>query len=399
MSNEPIVLYGHKISFFQKTVYSQNGSLYQYLIGRTRIDDPKHPGKKMQKDFPGKDIEEVVSKAYMFFRQEETNPSLPADPVPFDEWAERCFGIMYRYQEPTTIRSWRQAHTKLVKELGSILLPAITAERFQQAFDHFYFDQGLYPTTIHKLHSLLNRYMKAAVTEGQIGANPAEHLSLPEKHIEHNDILTTEQIESLFRECANDRYGNAILLTLLCAFRRGEILGLCEDAVHEESGSIVISQQYRHETKSIANTKTHKTHTIYPPAIAFDIIKRQIRIRDYWKEENPELWENEHNLICTMPTGGPIGRSTLERHFKKIVAAIGRPELHLHDLRRSSASVALYLSNNPKAVQNLLGQDSLGMTFYYCAVTKEQMNEFASVQNDYYTNLFRNSCPSMFKEA
>jgi integrase len=44
------------------------------------------------------------------------------------------------------------------------------------------------------------------------------------------------------------------------------------------------------------------------------------------------------------------------------IAAIGRPELRVHDLRHTAASVWLGSSADPKVVQRVLGHASVAMT-------------------------------------
>ena len=393
--SEPIEIFGHKMLFTEKR---QNS--YVYVVGRVRIVNPDFSGRTKVKEFTAKTREEVIAKAYMFFRQEEIDAHLPGSPVSFRDWANRCFDLMYRYNEPTTRHAWSRYNRYLINDIGDILLPAITRERLQQTIDYLFLEKKYAPTSIHTTWSLLNRYMKQAVSEGQIAINPAEHLSLPEKIIEHNSILSSSEIQAFIAECSKNQYGCILMLYLFCAFRRGELIGLPEDAIDEEAGSITIKQQYRYETKSIEKPKTKRSRTIFPPAIAFSLIRRQIEIREKWKTENAKLWVgNDYNLICTSPYGAPLSQKVLMTNFKKIVKAIGRPELRLHDLRRSSASVAMSLTNNPSSVQHLLGHSSLGMTFYYCDVTDEQQCQFADLQNKHYSELFMKANPSFFKEG
>lgn len=399
-NNERLSLFNHNITIYERPVQNPTGgSAYNYFYARTRISDPNNPSQKKTKEFAGKSREEAISKAYVFLKNLTAAVATPtlsvsAPAYTFRAWADRCFSLMFRYFESTSLVSAKRYHNYLVNDLGEELLPTLTPERLQKTLDHLFFEKKLVPTSIHKAKSLMNRYLKAAVDEGQIVSNPAAHLSVPDIVIEHNDILTTEEIAVLIRECASDIYGNLILLYIFCAFRRGEGLGLSDEEVHEDSKSIVINQQFRDETKSIEKTKSKKKRTIYPPEIAFAIIRRQREIRERWKKENAEFWNNEYNLICTNPYGGPIGVAGLNTHLKAMCAKFGRPELHLHDLRRSSASIAMYLSNNPKAVQALLGHATLGTTFYYCDTTKDQMTEFSRVQNEYYTKIYEGVFPS-----
>ena len=145
--------------------------------------------------------------------------------------------------------------------------------------------------------------------------------------------------------------------------------------------------QIRCETQSFEKTKTKKERTIYPPRPAFEVIRRQREKRDEYAK-SPDH-QNDSNVLFCKPDVSPLNGHYVQKQFKAIARKIGSPGLHLHDFRRSSASVALYLSSAPTAVQNLLGHSALGMTYYYRDATQEQMEIFSSVQNDYYNELYK----------
>lgn len=398
--NEYVTVYNHKISIFQRTVTggsTQNPTNYTYFIGRTTVNPPESDSAsgtaatagRRTKEFSGKTKEEVLAKAYNFFRQSASNTDISANPIKASEWIDICFERFYRHCEETTRKAYLRSCKELKEDLGDTLLQVLSPERLQNTIDNIT-EKGIAPVNVHKDYSFLNRCMKLAVSEGRLAVNPAESLVLPPKVINHNPIMTTKDIEAFIRECVKDQYGNLYLTILFCALRRGEGMGLCDGELHRDQGYITIYQQYRGETESIEKTKTRKNRTIYPPKIAFYIIEKQIEIRDKMKSDRgEENWEDTGDLIFTKPDGSPLSEKYVNKRYKQIVAKIGRPELHMHDLRRSSASVALYLSNNPKAVQNLLGHSSLGMTYYYCDSTVEQMTDFSEAQNKYYTDLFR----------
>lgn len=385
--NEYVMVYGHKISFLTRRPDPITGQPNPNMIGRTRINDPSNPGHTRQKDFSGKSKEEITAKAYHFFRQTEVDPRLPGVPLGFSAWADHCLDMMCRHREVTTAKSYHRLVNNLKAELQDTYLPLITSMMLQSIIDKLV-AQGICASSVHKTYCLLNRIMKAAVNDGILAVNPAANLVLPRNRVHHNAILSVEEIKLLFRACSKDPYGNVFLTCLLCAFRIGEALGLCEDAIYEDTQSIRVYQQYRSETKSFEATKTKKERTIYPPVLAFEVIRRQIRLRDQYCLRYADRWHNERKLIFTNRFGEPLLSHTAEDHFKKIAASIGRPELHSHDLRRTAASIAMYLSNNPVAVKELLGHESLSMTYGYCSTTHEQMEEFAMKQDSFYHRLF-----------
>jgi hypothetical protein len=63
------------------------------------------------------------------------------------------------------------------------------------------------------------------------------------------------------------------------------------------------------------------------------------------------------------PEGGPLRETNWKRsvRWREAVAAIGRPQLRVHDLRHTAASVWLGSGADPKVVQRVLGHASAAM--------------------------------------
>src|SRR5918994_2801753 len=64
------------------------------------------------------------------------------------------------------------------------------------------------------------------------------------------------------------------------------------------------------------------------------------------------------------PEGGPLRETNWKRsvRWREAVAAIGRPQLRVHDLRHTAASTWLGSGADPKVVQRVLGHASAAMT-------------------------------------
>lgn len=80
-----------------------------------------------------------------------------------------------------------------------------------------------------------------------------------------------------------------------------------------------------------------------------------------------EFWQLRHThrnrgLIFTTSTGGPISPRNLIREFKKAISGAGLPDLSVHGLRHSHASLLLSTGVHPKLVQERLGHASITLT-------------------------------------
>jgi integrase len=75
-----------------------------------------------------------------------------------------------------------------------------------------------------------------------------------------------------------------------------------------------------------------------------------------------EQWHRKQGLIFTTSSGKPISPRNLIRHFKEAIKAAGLPDIRIHDLRHSHASLLLASGVNPKVVQERLGHASITLT-------------------------------------
>jgi len=85
-----------------------------------------------------------------------------------------------------------------------------------------------------------------------------------------------------------------------------------------------------------------------------------------------ELWANPMNLVFTNPTGGHLVHLTVYKHYKRLVAELGIPEMRFHDLRHTYAVNALQSGDDIKTVQGNLGHHTAAFTLdVYGHVTEE----------------------------
>lgn len=97
-------------------------------------------------------------------------------------------------------------------------------------------------------------------------------------------------------------------------------------------------------------TKTSK-RAVTLPKIAYDELKKYL-----------DQLDRTQGLIFTTRTGTPISPRNLIREFKKIISGAGLPDINLHGLRHSHASLLLASGVNPKLVQERLGHASIALT-------------------------------------
>jgi len=70
----------------------------------------------------------------------------------------------------------------------------------------------------------------------------------------------------------------------------------------------------------------------------------------------------DDDFVFSYPDGTPFDPSTITHAFKKIVHKAGLPEVRLHDLRHTHASLMLKAGVHPKIVSERLGHSNISIT-------------------------------------
>lgn len=164
-----------------------------------------------------------------------------------------------------------------------------------------------------------------------------------------------------------------VLLAAWCQLRRGEVLGL-------QWGDIDLQQPMLHVVRTRTNTMSggnvvkgpktsagHRTVSIPPhivPAIADHLA--------WCVSTEPGAW------VVVGEKGGPLRSTYLQAVWNRARLAIGRPELHLHDLRHTGLTWAATTGATTAELMHRAGHASPAAALRYQHATKERDKALAS---------------------
>ena len=277
--------------------------------------------------------------------------------------------------------------------LGGMELQAVKGIHVQKFYNSL-MDKGLSGKTVKNVSAVLHKAFSVALKQGYIQTNPCGGAELPKA--EHHEIhpLTDEEIPRFLEAIEGNPMRNAFALCLFAGLREGKCLGLSWGQVDFQRGRITISQQLQHEKKKggayyiAPTTKSGNPRTIEPPPIAFQYLKAERNRQLENRFRAAELWSNPDDLVFTDETGRHLAIMTFYRRFKKIAAAIGRPDARPHDLRHTAATVAIASGADIKSIQDLLGHATASFTLNVYAHTSEKMmQDTAARVQSYYDGL------------
>lgn len=308
-----------------------------------------------------------------------------------DEWLDTYAVTKVK---PLTYQSYAAVIKNHLKPaFGAVSLQSLRGSHVQKLYNEM-LAKGRNAKTVINVSAVLRKSLDVAMKQGLITSNPCDAAELPKAMRKEIKPLTDAEIPLFLEQIEKHEFRNAYALCLFAGLREGECLGLSWSQVDFEKGRITVSQQLQ-KTKSghveyyIADTtKSGKPRTIEPPAICFDYLRDEKRRQAQNKLKAGELWNNEWNLVFANEVGRYIEIETFYRKFKKVVAAIGRPDARVHDLRHTAATVAIASGADIKSVQSLLGHATAAFTLDVYAHTSEaMMKDTAARMQSYYDNL------------
>lgn len=241
--------------------------------------------------------------------------------------------------------------------------------------------------TVKNVHGVLHGALRQAVVNRYIPINPADgdFCKLPKIQKQEIKPLDEVQIADFLKAIHGDQFEELFLVTLFTGLRQGEVLGLTWDCVDFDNGTLLVNKQMQlHQEQGIkayqlVPTKNSKSRTITAAPSVMSLLKRRRAIQAQQHLEAGPLWQGS-DLVFTDELGRHLTKSSVYRSFKKIVAAIGRPDARFHDLRHSYAVAAIRSGDDIKTVQGNLGHATAAFTLDVYGHVTDQMKQASAAR-------------------
>lgn len=310
----------------------------------------------------------------------------------------------------------RKLKNRIYPAIGDMKLSRITVLQLNKLYDDMA-NKGIKPNTVKRYHATIQSIFKYAFKSGIIRENPCLRCTLPkEKEKYKYQIWTQKQVETFFKalretytikhhvptraqllpngsECIVPEFEfdteksismMFIALYTLCIFsqaRRGEIAALTWEDIDFETKEIEINKavsqvggkQYIKDPKTISGKRR-----ITIPSKCINVLRE-------WKREEMELsmmlgsmWEgyrgkefDKNYIFIQRDSGKLIYVDTISQKFKKIIEDYNAtceneieklPEIRLHDLRHTGASLLIADGEDIVTVSHRLGHAKTSTT-------------------------------------
>lgn len=293
-------------------------------------------------------------------------------------WLESLHDI-----RPTTRESYRSSlEHHLVPAFGDLPVDEITAEEIRDWFAS-YGDRT--PTARAHAYAVLKSVMAQAEDDELIRRSPARIKAGARSAVARDpQVLSLKELLAL-AEAMPEQHRVLTLLSGFCGLRFGEAVALRRTDIDLERGIVHVRHGVTRVkgTKTIGKPKTRESvRDVAMPAIVTEALREHLA--------NLPITGGRLGLVFPGRDGQPLAPSALygrsarvERRGGKSFTkaaygfyaardAIGRPELHWHDLRRTAATLGAQSGATVREMQHRLGHSTPTMALHYQAATAER---------------------------
>ena len=244
-------------------------------------------------------------------------------------------------------------------------------------------EKKLSQETILHHHSFISTMLSRAVEWQLIPSNPCDRVKPPK--VEHkeakylDEIQAAELIKCLYNEPLH--YRTIIMLLLYSGMRRGEVCGLEWSDIDFKNNLISISKSnlYLPGKGIFEDTTKNKTseRVIRIPQDMIDLLK------EYKVEQNKQrlsvgdMWKGSKKIFTTA-FGAPIHPDSVTSWFSKFIKKYNLPNIHLHSLRHTNATLLIANGTNIRTVANRLGHADTSTTSNIYAHAIKTADEMAA---------------------
>jgi integrase/recombinase XerD len=214
-----------------------------------------------------------------------------------------------------------------------------------------------------RILSGIRAFYRFLLIEGEINENPSTLLESPKIGLKLPDVLSVEEIDSMIRMIdltkPEGHRNKAILETLYgCGLRVSELVGLRMTDIHRKEGFIIVTG------------KGNKQRLVPISRSAVKYIDLYIDGRQLLKVIH------DSNIVFLNRRGRKLTRAMIFHIIKDLAARAGiKKNIHPHTFRHSFATHMVQAGADLRAVQEMLGHESIITTEIYTHIDRSFLRD------------------------
>ena len=363
---------------------ANEGAIFQRKDGRwcSVIDLGWENGKRNRKSFYGATRKKVAEDLNKALREKARGLPVVLERQTLDQflghWLE---DVVQPSTRPATFSSYADTmRLHVVPDLGRFLLSKLAPMHVQSLLNKK-LKQGLSRRYVSYIRSVLRIALSQAVKWNLVAYNVVDRVDPP--RVERHQVRSLDSTSAcnFLGVVKGDRLETLYSIALSVGLRRGEILGLRWQDLDLEAGTLSVKQtvqRIRGKGMTFAPPKTDRARrTVNVPSPVIASLRRHRRAQLEERLKAGSRW-HEFDLVFPSNIGTPLEPRNLDRHFKRMLAKTGLPNMRFHDLRHTAASLMLAANVNPRTAADILGHSRISVTLdTYSHVMPPAMHEAA----------------------
>ena len=243
--------------------------------------------------------------------------------------------------------------------------------------------------SVQSVHTVLHMALTDAVEQGLLQVNPTTQIPKRQRPTHRNRRQAdkhwdAEEAVRFLAATAGDRLNPLWALLLDTGCRRGEVCALRWTSVGLDAGLVTVKANRVHAGRRVVEgtTKTDRVRTV-------DLDPRTVAVLRGWRKA--QMAERlaagagyvESGYVFTSEVGEPIRPDSLTYAFSKGAKRAGVPDIGVHGLRHTAATLLLAAGVQPHVVQERLGHADISITLgLYSHALPQQRADAARLLGD-----------------
>jgi len=278
----------------------------------------------------------------------------------YGEWSARWLGQL-RGVKPKTATGYRSLlDSRILPVFGEVELRRITHDQVQGWITEMS-AEGLSASRIRQARQVLRASLEVAVIQGKVPRNPVAGVKIDPDRPRVQRFLDATQVARLVAAAENHRDGAGLVVLLLAysGLRWGELVALRASSIDVARGRVTVAvsvTEVAGEGVVTGAPKNHRLRALGLPRLVIDPLAAHL------------VTVEPDGLVFTTAKGRHAGSELRGAAFRSQVwrpalATAGLdPDLRIHDLRHTAASLMISAGASVKAVQKALGHSTAVIT-------------------------------------
>lgn len=282
--------------------------------------------------------------------------------------------VVRLHASPQTCEAYEKRIRWIAKHIGHVKLNRLKPAHIDKAYRAM-LESGLSTRTIYTTHGTMKQAFALAEMRDQIAVNPFRQVKTPRVDAPEMQTLTAAELRRLFAATEGDPWYAMWVLLGTTGIRVGEALALRWSNVTESAVRITRSL-HPEEGKGmvlgpVKNKSSNRTLDITPFCATALAAHRQ--------SQTIHILDRERDFVFRHEDGTPYRHEKVRIAFVRALEKAGLPQIRVHDLRHTYATLMLEQGIPVHKVAQMLGHANPNITSaVYSHVTKKMDSDALS---------------------